>query len=37
MDLTREKGVLGDVGLARILVQREEEEPDDADDDAQKG
>lgn len=37
MDLTREEGVLGDIGLARVLVQGEEEEPDDADDDAEEG
>lgn len=37
MHLTRQKRVLGDVGFAGVFVQRQEEEPDDADDNAQEG
>ena len=37
VDLTREDGVFGDVGLAAVLIEREEEEPGGADQDAEGG
>lgn len=37
VDLTGKQGVLGDVGFARVVFEREQEEPCDADDDAEGG
>lgn len=37
MDLARQESVLGNVRLARVLVQRQQEKPDDADNNADEG
>jgi hypothetical protein len=37
VDLARQKGVLGNIGAAGVVVEGQDQQPDDADDDAEGG